>query len=406
MLKTAWFDTLGVSRKDFIAVFILAVNALTWIYMTSLVIGRFQESFSLTTSEVFIIRLTYLVSIIGSSIVGYFTSKTPKFSFLCVWMAIGAGSAFLPIMVDVSPYLLSFALGSSLGVGMPACLAYFANNSKVENRGSLGGIIFFATYLLAALLAVALGVFDFQESLTILAIWRAAGLLLFILINPKFTAQEEARRFSFSGITKDRSMYLYLVPWILFAFTDRFEQIVFRRYIIDPSISSALIAGPIISSFSALFGGLLLDRIGRKRVSIAAFAAMGLSYAVIGMAPNQLISWYFYSIVDGIAWGILFVTFLLTVWGDLSHFNDRVKYYVLGGTPFYFAYVTELLLSSYVEQMPEYTAFSLASLFLFIAVLPLLYAPETLPQKHIELQQFKRYIDHAKKEKDKQTSKS
>jgi MFS family permease len=159
--------------------------------------------------------------------------------------------------------------------------------------------------------------------------------------------------------------------------------------------------GPIISSFSAFLGGLLSDRIGRKKVIIGGFVALGLAYAVIGIAPNELTSWYFYTAADGVAWGILLATFLFTVWGDLSQFGGREKYYVIGGTPFYFINVMELLLGSYAVQIHPYTAFSLASFFLFIAVLPLLYAPETLPQKHVELRRLKGYIEQARKIKEK-----
>lgn len=42
-------------------------------------------------------------------------------------------------------------------------------------------------------------------------------------------------------------------------------------------------------------------------------------------------------------------------------------------------------------------AFSLASLFLFLSVVPLLIAPETLPEKVIEQRRMRSYIDRAKR---------
>jgi len=47
----------------------------------------------------------------------------------------------------------------------------------------------------------------------------------------------------------------------------------------------------------------------------------------------------------------------------------------------------------------------LASVFLFLAVLPLLYAPETLPEKKIRLRQLRKYMAAAKKVKEKYTKK-
>jgi hypothetical protein len=47
------------------------------------------------------------------------------------------------------------------------------------------------------------------------------------------------------------------------------------------------------------------------------------------------------------------------------------------------------------------TAFSLASFFLFVAVLPLMYAPETLPEKKIKDRELRDYLEKAKRTKDK-----
>ncbi len=47
------------------------------------------------------------------------------------------------------------------------------------------------------------------------------------------------------------------------------------------------------------------------------------------------------------------------------------------------------------------TAFSLASFFLFVAVLPLMYANETLSEKRVKEMELKSYLEKAKKVKDK-----
>jgi len=60
-----------------------------------------------------------------------------------------------------------------------------------------------------------------------------------------------------------------------------------------------------------------------------------------------------------------------------------------------------LLFAPYVALIPETSAFSLAAFFLFIAVIPLLYAPETLPEKKIQQRQIKIYTEEALKLKQK-----
>jgi MFS family permease len=402
MPYAGWFGVLDVSRKDFLPAFLLLFNAFTWVYMTFLMIDKFQKVFNLPTSEAIIIQLIFSLSVIGSSIISSISFHKQRLQFLYAWMILGAASSLLPLLLVAIPYVWSFALGFSLGVGMPVCLTYFADSSTVENRGSRGGLIFLAIYLVAALATIVFTLFDLTVGFVLLSVWRAAGLVLLILLKPQeIVDTEKKKKVNFSEVLKDKSFLLYLIPWIMFWLIDRFERPVFGNYLGNPLISSALMMGPIISSFSAFAGGLLADRIGRKKVIIGGFVALGLAYAVIGIAPDALISWYFYTIADGIAWGILLATFLFTLWGDLSQFGGREKYYVIGGTPFYFISVMELLLGSYAVQIPAYAAFSLASFFLFIAVLPLLYAPETLPQKHIELRQLRGYIEQARKIKEK-----
>ncbi|PVX24936.1 MAG: hypothetical protein CW716_09090, partial [Candidatus Bathyarchaeum sp.] len=46
------------------------------------------------------------------------------------------------------------------------------------------------------------------------------------------------------------------------------------------------------------------------------------------------------------------------------------------------------------------TAFSLAAFFLFVAVMPLVFAPETLPEKKMELRRLRSFAEEAQKAKE------
>ena len=65
-----------------------------------------------------------------------------------------------------------------------------------------------------------------------------------------------------------------------------------------------------------------------------------------------------------------------------------------------------VVVAPYVEVISISAAFSLASFFLFLAVLPLMYAPETLPEKKIELRRLRKYVEGARKVKEKHEGKS
>jgi hypothetical protein len=128
---------------------------------------------------------------------------------------------------------------------------------------------------------------------------------------------------------------------------------------------------------------------------------LGIAYAIISIVPATIVSWYFYLIVVSISTGILWVVFFLIVWGDLSQHGTREKYYVIGAIPLYLTNIIQLLSTPYITLIPEISVFSLASFFLFLAVMPLLYAPETLPEKKIRLRRLRKYVEAAKKVKEK-----
>jgi hypothetical protein len=124
---------------------------------------------------------------------------------------------------------------------------------------------------------------------------------------------------------------------------------------------------------------------------------LGVGYGALGILPLG-VNWYVYSVTDGIAWGIFYVLFFMTIWGDLAHEGPSEKFYALGELPYLFSNFLRFMLGSFfAEAVLMYAIFSLASFFLFLAVLPLTFAPETLPERRIKELELRGYIDKAKK---------
>ena len=106
---------------------------------------------------------------------------------------------------------------------------------------------------------------------------------------------------------------------------------------------------------------------------------------------------YVFMTLDGITWGLLFSVFLTVVWGDLGEGYEKEKFYVIGGVPFLLANFLSVLINPYAASIPLGTAFTVASFFLFVAVIPLMYAPETLPEKAMKDRDLKSYVEKALK---------
>jgi len=373
--------------------------------MTLMMIDSILSGLSVTSAQNFIIWTTYYVTIIVSSIAGSILArKISRFNLLYFWIILGVLTSSLPALLSNSTLIhvqiVCALLGVSFGLGMPSCLAYFADWTLIENRGRTGGIIFLVSNLIAPIFAILFGMFNLITNSIFFTSWRAIGLVIFFLGPEEKIVSEIKKNVSFVSILRDRSFLLYFVAWFMFCLIDSFEKPILRPFFGDFWYLTVMI-GPIIGSLSAFIAGLLSDWIGRKRVVLYGFATLGIGYGIISLAPATMISWYFHLAVDSITTGILWVTFILILWGDLSRYSAREKYYAIGAFPYFLTYIVQLLSAPYVILIPETNAFSIAAFFLFLAVLPLLYAPETLPEKKIELRRLRKYVEKARKVKEK-----
>jgi MFS family permease len=161
-----------------------------------------------------------------------------------------------------------------------------------------------------------------------------------------------------------------------------------------------------IGGISALIGGYLSDIIGRKRIIIAGYVMVGIGYAVLSLTSMNPIAFYSYVLLDGTAWGIFMLMFFLVIWGDIAEDRLKIRYYLIGNLPFILASYLSTVMEPFAGIIPLFTAFSLASFFLFIAVLPLIYAPETLAEKTMKDRDLKSYVEKAQKVAQKEADKN
>lgn len=396
-----------INWREFSPAFIIVVNSISWYTLTYALFGASIASLHLPSTETFIIFILHYLGIATSTIFGAKFFPRARSVSLLLWIIAGAVmSGLLATMPGNSTTinaLVSLLLGFSIGVGLPSCLAYFADVTTVENRGVHGGVTWSAVGFGILLLAVLISPMDSMFAFLTLAIWRGLGLIFFLLAKKKEIKQKPSpapASPSYASILRRTDVILYLIPWIMFCLVNFVEAPMLENLFGDFYTFIGFI-GYALTGVFALIGGLLADIVGRKRVVMMGFIVLGIEYAVLSLFYGMPFSWYLYTAFDGIAWGMFAAVFFMTLWGDLAGVSEKEKYYVLGGLSFVLSGFLPILVRPYIDLIPRTAAFSLASFFLFLAVLPLVYAPETLPEKEIKEREFKGYIEKAKKVKEK-----
>ncbi len=402
--------TLGnlISQKEFKAIFMLLLNSFSWYFPLFFFFTSTIENMQLGyTQSLIVLGLHYLAIVIFEFLGNLLAEKYGQNRLLAWWLFIGVGASATMFLLDSAQgmlYVTSFCLGVALGLGFPSCLALFADYSTLENKGFLGGITFAFTFLGIALLGFIATLSGFTVSVLIFTLWRFVGLLFFLCFKPK--EKDNQKKLSYGRILSQRSFVLYFIPWMMFCLINFFEVPFFdtqlQQHYLGTNVSYVISIFEFgIGAVSALVGGYLSDIIGRKRLIIAAYVMLGMGYAVLSISFMSPIVFYTYVLLDGIVWGIFMLMFFIIIWGDLAEENLKNRYYLIGNLPFILSTFLPTIVRPYIGTIQLFTAFSLASFFLFLAIIPLIYAPETLPEKHIRERELKSYIEKAQREKEK-----
>ena len=388
-----------------LVLFVFLLNTFSWYSFSSLIINKITGTLIEGSLESLSLQLTYPISIIVSAVLASFSlTYIHKKRFLLLWILAGVVSSSASALLMSASFgvklLVAAFMGSSLGVGMPTLLTYFTEITPAENRGKIGGATFFATAMSAIFFIMVSQSLDLTVNAAALTVWRGWSLAFLYLIPEQLkTSEDLSKNKKMHTGFLNRTYLLYLATWLMFTLVSGFGANIVAFYGGDYRNRFKLIE-PAVAAFSGLISGIFCDWIGRKRVITFGFVSLGLAYAILGLAPQVWFSWLFFYVIDGVALGILWVAFVVVLWGEISYYNIS-KSYAVGEAPYFLTGIVSSILAPFTVLIPRASAFSLAALFLFVAVIPLMYVPETLPEKKIRERELKIYIDKAKKVKEK-----
>ncbi|MEM3378065.1 MAG: hypothetical protein QW674_03855 [Candidatus Bathyarchaeia archaeon] len=393
-------------KREFLANIFLVVNPLVWYYTVLLSLQKNLDRISTNELTIFLIWCLHFVGLIFSALIcATLTKNIGRDQLLRTWIVLGVFSSLTLSLINTSSFFalsfLSILYGVVLGWGMPACMGHYTEVIPSEKRGRASGLAMLAT----GIGIVTFGSIEISDAVIlgiILAIWRLSSLVALRFFDIKVVPRKTS--VSYMSLVKNRSFIIYFIPWVMFSLVNYLSMPLQLGLIVggEQLVKILLILQNGIMGIAAIAGGFLIDAVGRKRIAIAGFALIGLGSAVLGIYPKHILSWYFSAIMDGVALGFLLVIFVLTIWGDLSFNTPSDKLYALGVTPFFVSKFLELTVGeSIVAGIEPYALFSFTAFFLFLAVLPLVYAPETLPEKHIRERELKNYLEKAMREREK-----
>ena len=408
MPRKVFANAIGVSLKVAVVNVILVANALIWYFYAFEFLRNTIKAANFLNSEIAILGVNFLgmaATVLFGSVLIYKFGR--RINFLFYWMLSGVLLSLMPVAIDITvlPLLMVFStlVGAYFGLGLPICMGYFAASTEAANRARLGGLTFLCVFSGFFLLS-ALNIEGIVLNAIALALFKLGGFMALFFLKPEERYVNKRDQKSFVSIFRHRSFILYFVPWLMFAVVNYTAVPIvdsIGRGLSNEFVQFSPLIENVTAAIFAVVFGFFADFAGRKRLILTGFSLLGVGYACLGLLQNNIYAWWFYIFSDGVAWGAFYTIFIMTLWGDLSGEKSSEKYYAIGGLPFLFSNFMRLSVSTYVGDVSKAAVFSFASFFLFLAVLPLMYAPETLPEKNIRDRELKIYVEKAQQIREK-----
>lgn len=388
-----------ITSRKFASVVILVSSSFAWLFIF---FNFFRDIFKLyvpNTNTVYNGFCLFLGVAAFSAIVGSLISeRINRRKFLILWIVAGLLTNISLILIQelglTHFFIISAALGISIGLGFPSCLASLADCTTVEERARVSGIIIFVSLVIAILSFMVATVLNFGVGLFIfLSIVKGLSLFAFVFDDCNKIKSERIR--SWSDILSSKDFGLYLFPWLMFSFTGSLIDLVFQG-LDEYYYANAATIGAVLHFLSwAAFGlisGIMADRIGRRQPIMIGLVLLGVSFGILGLVtdPFTVIIYYTFS---GVAWGFLFTVYI-SVLGDLSFYGSKEKFYAMGAImPLILTLGFSTLVSHFGITVSSGVISPILSIILFLSVVPVLRASETLPLTKYRAKKMKEHIE-------------
>jgi len=402
MLKGAFARITGASPRIAAVNVVVVANALIWYFYAFNFVLSLAEKGAFTSEQNLLIWGPNFIGIVISAVISssLISKLNRRIPYILSWMFAGVFLSLIPLVINIASFeilvMYSTLVGVYFGLGIPVVLGYFTATTESAYRSRLSGITFL-TIFLGYLTLGSVGQNEIIASAIVLAACKGFGVSFLLLLKPNGSQISREDKTTYPSILRNRNFLLYFTPWLMFSLVNYLAIPINAKFFPEGIFQWSSILENVFAAIFAVVFGFIADYMGRKRIIVIGFSLLGLGYAVLGLFPHDIFGLWFYTALDGIAWGAFYTLFLLTIWGDLAHGKNSEKYYAIGSLPFLLSNFLRISLETTIADIPETPIFSFASLFLFLAVLPLVYAPETLSEKIVKARELKTYLEKAQK---------
>ena len=346
--------------------------------------------------------MSLLVSIVISALLGsYISGKVNRRRLVLLWLIVGVLVTIPILLLQGDEFLVIWGAiaGLSFGIGFPSCLAYLAESTAPDERGRVAGIAVLVTFILlifSMLLIDGLGLKSTGILLLTLGI-KSIGFLSFKL-DSIGEVRKEAK--PWRAILGYRDFNRYFLAFVLFMVAAGLVSLVWQGIATGPDYieveRTALLLRYLGLIVFATIAGVMADRIGRKKPIIAGLVMLGAAYAIVVLLTTPEI--YFVNLLlSGFAWGIIIVVYLV-VPGDLAFLGSTERFYTVG-------WVLPLILYTGIQGVGRFVDFPIRTeifsmiltMVLFVAIIPLLSAVETLSESKIRETELRKHAEKVSK---------
>lgn len=390
-------EDVKIRSRKLVAVTILASSSLAWVFFIYYALDTVFKSLPIDlfwgyAGKALFLSFGGIFMIIGSMISGKVSRRRLLWSSITLGVVATGSLALFP--GTVFTLFFTVLLGISLGLSYPCFTAYLADCTVVEERARVSGLVILETFIMVIIAVVAVALFSLGlTGVVLLGVFLRSTSYLSLILDP--CDRKSGKGQSWRAILANKDFSFYLFPWLMFNIASGLISFVWTGLPNTLAYEWATTIGnPLHFLGAGVFGftaGFLADRLGRKQPIIIGMVMLGVSFAFLGLATSPF-SVLVYLTISGIAWGFEMVAFL-AVPGDLALPGSKEKFYALGISLPLIIIIGLPAISEFLNiGVPANALSSVLSIIIFVSVIPVLRASETLPETKIRERKLKEHV--------------